>query len=52
MEIYGADGAMVGSGMVFGEIVGKILTALQPIFTELALFDVIADPIETHIKCF
>ena len=49
----GANVTVVGGGMMmFGEIVGLVEGALSPDDVELALADVIADPIKTHVDGF
>jgi hypothetical protein len=37
--------------MMFDEIVGEIVCAFSPMYDELALFDAVAYPIETHVNC-
>ena len=38
--------------MVFGEVVGHVVTAPSPVYKELALFDSVLNPVETHVDCF
>ncbi len=50
--ILGADFAVMGGRMVFGEVVRQLRSARSPIHFELLLIDAILDPIKTHIHCF
>ena len=47
----GTDIHMLGA-MVFGEEVSKVDSAWGPIDVELILFDVIAEPVESHVNGF
>ena len=38
-------------GVMFAKIVGVILVAWAPIDRELALGDVVSDPVESHVNC-
>jgi hypothetical protein len=38
--------------MVFGEVIGVIVNASAPVDEKFAIFDAIADPVETHIDGF
>jgi hypothetical protein len=38
--------------VVFGEVIGKVGFAGLPMDAEVALADMVADPIETHVDCF
>ena len=40
---------MMGRRVVFGEVVGVIVTAATPIDEEFALFDSVLYPIQTHV---
>ena len=42
----------MGSGVVFGKIIGAIEDALFPVDDKLSLSNAVADPIETHINGF
>ena len=42
----------MGSGVVFGKIIGAIEDALFPVYNKLSLSNAVADPIETHINGF
>jgi hypothetical protein len=42
----------MGRGMIFCKLVGEIVSAFAPKNNELALFDVIVYPIETHVDGF
>jgi hypothetical protein len=39
----------MGRGMMFCKVVGQIVGAFAPMYNELALFDSITYPIETHV---
>ena len=52
MEVDGAHSAVVGGGMMFGEVVAVVVFAWGPKDLELALADTVADPIEAHVNCF
>ena len=43
---------VVRGTVVFGEVIGKIYGTGGPIYIELALFDSVAEPIETHVDGF
>ena len=43
---------MVRGAVVLREVIGKVYGTGGPIYIELALFDSVAEPIETHVDCF
>jgi hypothetical protein len=43
---------VMGRGMMFCKVGGDIVGAFAPMYDELALFDVIAYPIEMHVDGF
>ncbi len=52
MQVRGSDGLMIGSGMMFGKIIGMIGLSFAPIDCELALSNAIANPVEALVNCF
>jgi hypothetical protein len=42
--------AMVGGGMMLGEVISKVIGALTPVHTEVSLGDSVFEPVETHIN--
>ena len=51
-KVTGAHQAVVGRGMVFGEVVGEVVGASAPMDHKLALGHAVTDPIESHIDGF
>jgi len=51
-KIAGAHEPVMRRGMMFGEVIGKIVFALGPVDEELALADAIADPVKAHVDGF
>ena len=51
MEVQRTDTQVMAGAVVFGEVVSKIHRTGCPVDVELALFDVVANPIETHVDC-
>ena len=43
---------MMPGGMMFGDIVCKVILAWSPVYKELFLSDSVLDPVETHINGF
>ena len=43
---------MVGSMVMFGEVVGAVQLAFTPEDGELVLFDAVTDPIKSHVDGF
>ena len=52
MEIVRAHQHMMGSGMMFSEIISTIQTPFFPVYKKLALANPIAYPVITHIHSF
>ena len=52
MEIVWAHQRMMGSGMMFSEIIGMIQTTFFPVNKKLALANLIAYPVMMHIHSF
>ena len=52
MQVLGAHEAMMVMGMMFREIIRKVVSALAPVDDELALADAVLDPVEFHIDAF
>lgn len=52
MEVCGADLAMVGSGVMFGEVITEVVSSFTPVYEELVLFDAILDPVKSHVHRF
>ncbi len=48
-EIARAHEAMMGRGMMLGEVVGKIVGPTAPINEKIPIIDTIVDPIEMHV---
>ena len=51
MEVYRTETQVIAGAMVFGEVVRKIHRTGCPVDVELALFDAVEKPIETHVDC-
>ena len=51
-KVASTHGLVVRRGVMFGEVVGQIVSPAAPVNDELALVDAIADPVETHVHGF
>jgi len=51
MEVQSTRAEVNGRSKVLRVVVGKIANARLPLDDELAVFDAILEPIETHINC-
>jgi hypothetical protein len=52
MKVERAHEAMMGRGVMFGEIVGEVVGAFAPVDEKLTLLYAVADPIKSHVDCF
>lgn len=52
VEVCRADFAVVGGGVVLGEVIAKVGGAWTPVHEEMALANTILDPVEAHVHCF
>ena len=52
MEVNGAHLDVMGGGMMFGMVVGKVGFTWAPVDKEVALASAVLDPIEAHVHCF
>ncbi len=52
MEVDFADAAVMGNGMMLGEVISQVVRALFPVDAELALADPISNPVEAHVDGF
>ena len=52
MEVSGAHPSVMGGGMMFSMIVGKVSFSWAPVDNEVALASSVLYPIETHVHCF
>lgn len=43
---------MVGSGVMFGEVITEVVSSFTPVYEELVLFDAILDPVKSHVHRF
>ena len=43
---------MMGSGVMFAEIIGAVEAALAPVDMKLALANAITNPVKAHVNCF
>ena len=44
--------SMMQSGMMFCEVISKVVSTLLPVDKELALANTVLDPVKTQIHCF
>ena len=51
MEVQSIETQVMDGTVMFGEVVSKIHRTGCPVDVELALFDAVAKPIETHVDC-
>ena len=51
MEVQSTETQVMAGTVMFGEVVSKIHRTGCPVDVELALFDAVAKPIETHVDC-
>jgi hypothetical protein len=51
-QIATAHEAVMGRGVVLGEVVGQIVGTLAPVDVEVALSDPVANPVEPHVHGF
>ena len=49
MEVCGSHFDVVAGRVMFGEVISQIEVSLLPVDLELTLFDLVLDPIETHV---
>lgn len=49
MNVAGSEEAVVGRGVMLGEIIGIVVGAFAPVDNKVALVDAIFDPIKSHV---
>lgn len=49
-EVAGWHDVVVSRGVMFCEVIGKVVCAFLPVYDELALIDMIANPLEAHVN--
>ena len=47
-----ADVNVVRRGMLFGDVIPEVALARSPVDAEVATFDLVLDPVESHVNCF